>query len=146
MSNILTKKHIGYLLGAVIALSFGAILLMGVPDVSAQTLGTDDYFGGQTGDEFSSTAGLGQANLVDTIAQIIRIALGFLGVIAVVIILLGGFKWMTAGGADPKVQEAKKLIFSGVIGLVIIIAAYAIASFVIESIVTATTSSTTSGS
>lgn len=145
MSNILSKKHIGYILGFAMALSFGAIALMGVHEVSAQALTADELFGGSTtGDEFASVAGLGEADLVDTIAQIIRIALGFLGVIAVVIILLGGFKWMTAGGNDEKVKDAKKLIFSGIIGLVIIISAYAIASFVISSIVTATSSSTTS--
>ncbi len=142
MSNILSKKHIGYILGVVMALSFGAIALMGVHEVSAQALTADELFGGSAdGDTFATTAGLGEADLVDTIAQIIRIALGFLGVIAVVIILLGGFKWMTAGGNDEKVKEAKKLIFSGIIGLVIIISAYAIASFVIDSIISATSGS-----
>lgn len=140
MSNILSKKHLGYFLGAVMALSFGAIALMGVSDVSAQALTADELFGGEAGGDaaFATTAGLGEADLIDTIASIIRIALGFLGVIAVVIILLGGFKWMTAGGNDDKVKEAKKLIFSGIIGLVIIISAYAIATFVIDSIIDAT--------
>lgn len=142
MTNILSKKHIGYLLGAIIALAFGAFVLIGAPEVNAQALTEDDFFGGSvTGEEFASTAGLGEADLVDTIAQIIRVALGFLGVIAVIIILLGGFKWMTAGGNDDKVKDAKKLIFSGIIGLVIIISAFAIASFVISSIISATSSS-----
>ncbi len=139
MSNILSKKQLGYILGAVMVLSLGTIALMGVQDASAQALTAGELFGGDVdGDEFASTAGLGEANLVDTIAQIIRIALGFLGVISVVIILLGGFKWMTAGGNDDKVKKAKQLLFSGIIGLVIIISAYAIASFVIDSIVSAT--------
>ena len=151
MSNILSKKHVGYFLGALIAFSFGAIALMGVHNVKAQALTTDELFGGSTtGDEFASTAGLGEADLVDTIGSIIRVALGFLGVIAVVIILLGGFKWMTAAGNDDKVKEAKRLIFSGIVGLVIILSAYAIASFVINSLVTATAGSgeepTTTGS
>jgi hypothetical protein len=134
----LSKRHVGYLLGAVIALSIGALLLIGIDNAHAQALQYDELFGGTEGGDFASTAGLGDANLVDTIAQIIRIALGFLGVIAVVIILLGGFKWMTAGGNDDKVKDAKKLIFSGIIGLVIVLSAYAIASFVISSIADAT--------
>lgn len=147
MQNILSKKHIGYVLGAILALSFGAIMFAGVADVGAQALTADELFGGElSGDEFASTAGLGDADLVDTIANIIRIALGFLGVIAVVIILLGGFKWMTAAGSEPKVQEARKLIFSGIIGLVIIISAFAIASFVIDSIITATSGGASSSS
>lgn len=139
MSNILTKKHLGYFLGAVMVLTIGTVALMGVSDVSAQALTSDELFGGSdTGAEFASTAGLGEASLVETIALIIRIALGFLGIIAVVIILLGGFKWMTSGGNDEEVKGAKKLIFSGIIGLVIVIAAYAIAAFVIDSIVNVT--------
>ncbi len=134
----LSKRHVGYLLGAAIALSIGALLFIGIDSAHAQALGADDLFGGYDGDSFAGEAGLGDADLVDTIAQIIRIALGFLGIIAVVIILLGGFKWMTAGGNDDKVKDAKKLIFSGIIGLVIVLTAYAIASFVIDSIMTAT--------
>ncbi len=135
------KKHIGFALGAVMALSLAALFLFaGTNNVSAAALGAQDYFGGadKTGTDFAATAGLGEADLVDTIAQIIRVAMGFLGVIAVVIILLGGFKWMTAGGNEDKVKKAKQLIFSGIIGLVIILSAFAIASFVIEQISGAT--------
>jgi len=45
---------------------------------------------------------------------------------------------MTAGGNDKNVEEAKRLIIAGIIGLAIILAAYAIASFVISSILSAT--------
>jgi len=43
---------------------------------------------------------LSQANPTDVVVRIINVALGFLGLIAVAIILLGGFKWMTAGGNE----------------------------------------------
>ena len=65
------------------------------------------------------------------IAGIIKIALGFLGTIAVVIILIGGFKWMTAGGNEENVAAAKQFIYAGIIGLVIILAAYAVANFAV---------------
>lgn len=87
--------------------------------------------------EFSDATGLGDADLKTTIGNIINVVLGFLGVIAVVIVLFGGFKWMTAGGNDEKVQEAKKLLIAGVIGLAIIFSAYAITSFVLTSLVSA---------
>ncbi|PJA45624.1 hypothetical protein CO174_02140 [Candidatus Uhrbacteria bacterium CG_4_9_14_3_um_filter_50_9] len=135
----LSKKHVGFVLGAVLALFVGSLMFVGVQNVSAQALGADDLFGGTlSGDDFAGEAGLSSGDLTTTIGGIIRVALGFLGVIAVVIILLGGFKWMTAGGNDEKVKDAKKLIFSGIIGLVIVLSAYAIASFVIDSIITAT--------
>ena len=72
-------------------------------------------------------------------SNIIKIFLGFLGIIAVAIVLVGGFKWMTALGDEEKVKEARKLIGSGVVGLIIIVAAYAIATFVLDQILTATT-------
>lgn len=72
-------------------------------------------------------------------ANIIKMALGILGTIFLVIIVYAGFLWMTAAGEDEKTGKAKKLITNGVIGLVIILTAYAITSFVIGSLVGATT-------
>ncbi len=71
------------------------------------------------------------------VVRLINLALTFLGLIAVVLILWGGFKWMTAGGNDENVEAAKKIIIAAVIGLAIIISAYAIANFFINSIQTA---------
>jgi len=88
--------------------------------------------------EFGETTGLGTQDLQSSVASIIRAVLAFLGVVAVVIVLLGGFKWMTAGGNDDKVQEAKRLLIAGVIGLAIILTAYAITSFVIGALLSAT--------
>ena len=87
---------------------------------------------------YATATGLTSTDIRETAARIINVALGLLGIIAVIIILVGGFKWMTAGGNEEKVGEAKKLISAGVIGLVIIITAYAIAAFVINSLITAT--------
>ncbi len=85
---------------------------------------------------------LGNESLIKTATRIINVALGLLGVIAVVIILIGGFKWMTAGGNEDKVAEARKMIFAGIIGLAIILSAWAIAKFVIQSLSQATGSGT----
>ena len=84
------------------------------------------------------TIGLGNKDPREMAASVIKIILGFLGIIAVIIILLGGFKWMTAGGNEDKVGEAKKLIGAGVIGLVIILASFAIATFVLTNLMSAT--------
>ena len=91
------------------------------------------------GIEWGGSTGLGSRDLKATITSVLNVLLGFLGIIAVIVILLGGFKWMTAGGNEDKVGEAKKLIGAGVVGLVIILAAYAIATFVISTISEATT-------
>lgn len=117
-------------LGVLLALPFVKM----IPIAYAQPLEAGDFLS----DDFSDATGLGQADLQETIGNLIRVALGFLGVIAVCIVLYGGFKWMTAGGNDEKVGEAKRLMISGLIGLAIIMSAYAIASFVISSILEAT--------
>lgn len=85
-----------------------------------------------------SSIKLGSGDVRQTAARIINVALGFLGIIAVVIVLMGGFKYMISGGNEEKVGEAKKLIVSGIIGLAIILSAWAITSFVVSRLVSAT--------
>ena len=96
-------------------------------------------------DVIGEPSGLGTASLQITIARIINVALSLLGVIAVVIILAGGFKWMLAGGNEEKTTEARKLIFAGIIGLAIILSAFAIARFVLSSLGAATGTGVTTG-
>jgi len=86
---------------------------------------------GWMGNLINGTAIVPQADLVKLIFTIIQYVLAFLGVVAVVVILIGGFMWMTAGGNEEKVGKAKKTLIQGLIGLVIILLAYAIAAFVI---------------
>ncbi|MFW0862712.1 MAG: hypothetical protein ACKKL6_03980 [Candidatus Komeilibacteria bacterium] len=88
--------------------------------------------------EDAQALGLGDAGVKDIVNNIISIILGFLGLIAVILILIGGFMWMTAGGNEDRVKKGRQFIINGVIGLIIILAAYAIASFVITNIQGAT--------
>jgi len=86
-----------------------------------------------------NTVKLGGADVRQTAANIINVALGFLGIIAVIIVLVGGFKYMIAGGDETKTKEARGWIISGIIGLAIILAGWAITSFVIGQLIEATT-------
>ena len=74
----------------------------------------------------------GDDDVRDTAVTIIKYLITFLGIIAVAIILYGGFIWMTAAGNDDRVSKAKKIIIAGMIGLIIVIAAFAIVTFVID--------------
>jgi Zn-dependent protease with chaperone function len=121
--------------------SLGVMGLMLLPATAgAQQANQDFLFGGSAvRNQVQSSIGLGTNDIRVTIARIINVALGMLGIVAVVIVLSGGFRWMTASGDEGKVDEAKKIITAGVIGLAIILSAYAIAQFVIDSLITATT-------
>lgn len=95
--------------------------------------------------DVQASANLGSQDIRLTIARVIRTILGLLGIIAVVIVLYGGFTYMTAGGSEDKVATAKKIIINGVIGLGIIMSAYAITQFVFNSLSKATGSGNTGG-
>jgi len=78
------------------------------------------------------TLELGTADLEGTVIAIIQWILGLLGLISVVMILFGGFTWMTAGGNEEKISKAKKIISAAVIGLIIVLLAWAIVIFVVN--------------
>ena len=99
---------------------------------------TNDVFGLDFVKSGNNGLVLGEKDPRTMIAQIINVVLTLLGIIAVIIVLLGGFKWMTAGGNEEKVSEAKKLLGAGVIVLVIILAAWGITSFVLNELMDAT--------
>ncbi len=73
-------------------------------------------------------------DLPTIIGNLIAVLLSVLGIIFVVLVVYAGFLYLTAAGDDEKVKKAKKLLTQSVIGLVIIIAAYAIASYVIDAL------------
>ncbi len=128
--NMRMKKLVGF------AASAGLTAAMALPMIaSAQSgLNANDLGVGAIQSEIK----LGSGDVRQTAARIINVALGFLGIIAVVIVLLGGFKYMVSGGNEEKTSEAKNLIVSGIIGLAIILSAWAITGFVIGKLLTAT--------
>lgn len=86
------------------------------------------------GQSYAEDTSLGNSDPRDIMTNLLNLAMTFLAIIAVIVILIGGFKWMTAAGSEDKVSEAKKIVVGGVIGLVIILAAWAIASFVLNTV------------
>lgn len=89
----------------------------------------------------SNSDQLGQAAGYDpntSLARVVSIAirgfLGLLGVIFIIIIIIAGFNWMTAGGDEEKIKKAVAHIRNAVIGLIIIVSAYAITYFVFSNL------------
>ena len=74
------------------------------------------------------------STLSDTVQTIIKLAIGIIGLLAVIMIIVGGFQYTTSAGDTGKVTKAKNTILYGVIGLVIALLAYAIVFFVLKSV------------
>ena len=71
------------------------------------------------------------SNFLQTKAgQIVGTVLSFVGVLFLILMIYAGILWMTAQGNDQQVSKAKSLLINGVIGLIIVFAAYAITSFI----------------
>lgn len=72
------------------------------------------------------------------IGRIIQWALSFLGVIAIVLTMYAGFLWMTSGGDEEKISQAKKILTNAIIGLAIILSAWGITTFILSRLIAAT--------
>lgn len=68
------------------------------------------------------------------IRPIINIVLFVLGAVAVIMIIVSGFRYVLSGGDSSAVTAAKNTLFYAVIGLIVAILAYAIVNFVIDSL------------
>ncbi len=69
-------------------------------------------------------------NIPTTIGKVIGAGLAFIGIIFFVLMIYGGFTWMMARGNEQQVAKAKELIFAAIIGLIIVLAAYAITVYI----------------
>lgn len=68
------------------------------------------------------------------ISQVITIALSFIGVLFLLLAIYGGYIWMLARGNEQEVEKAKQIIQNAIIGLVVVLAAYAISWYVINAL------------
>ena len=73
--------------------------------------------------------------LNETVQLIINMVIFLVGLIAVVMVIIGGIQYSTSQGDSAKVKKAKDTIMYGIIGLVVAILAFAIVNFVLTSII-----------
>ncbi len=117
----------------ILSLSF---LLLGVFAVGNFALAGVDV-----GIGYGAGTGLGEADPRIIAANIIRIILAFLGIIAVGLMVYAGFLWMTAAGEADRVDKAKKILIGAVIGLLIVLSSFAVASYVLNRLLEVTDTS-----
>ena len=83
--------------------------------------------------------GLTKRNPQELAGRVIKSILTILGILAVALIVYAGFLWMTARGEETQLTEAKTILRAAIIGLAIILSAYAITITVLGMLVGATT-------
>jgi hypothetical protein len=148
---IQTKKVLYYFTVAIILIA--TVFVSGVlTTASAQAdSGDGQYLLAQTSpyDSLNKAADVAKLkrseSLGTQIGGILKGVLGLLGILLLLMLIFGGFTWMTAGGNSEKVQQANKIINNAIIGLIVIFLSYAMTNFWITQIKNAATNSTTSG-
>lgn len=123
------------------ALALGLVLLpnLALAQVTGGSAGLQQIGGGLK--KAAGGAGMvttGGGDLMTLVGQLIGAVMGLVGVLLFGYMVYGGFKWMTAGGDTKAVGEAQAIIRNAVIGIVVIVAAYAISSFVIQTMANVT--------
>lgn len=103
-------------------------MLVGATSVSAMTL--------QEGAEAARCDGCPADLFGDTgvFKQITNVILYIVGIVAVIMLIIGGIKYVVSGGDSKKVTDAKNTVLYAIIGLVISFLAYAIVNFVISAL------------
>jgi cbb3-type cytochrome oxidase subunit 3 len=61
---------------------------------------------------------------------IVSSALSLLGVLFFLLVIYGGLRWMLSQGNESEVEKAKQVIIAAVIGLIVVLSAYAITTFI----------------
>ena len=93
----------------------------------------------------SVKTGSQNTSFVQTIKLVINIMLFIIGLIAVVMLVIGGIRYATSGGSSEAVKGAKDTILYAIIGIVVAVMAYAVVGFVTQNISQSDNSTALSG-
>jgi len=93
----------------------------------------------ETTGDCSSDITTGTTKVSDAIKKVVNIFSAIIGIVAVIMIIYGGFKYISSGGDSGNVTSAKNTIIYAVIGLIIVAMAQFIVQFVLGRIVPQTT-------
>lgn len=119
---------------------FGALALFAAPTVLAQVnpFGgpgqVDDSLKGEAEDAVRDAGGDGAASLGDVITDIVNVLIYIVGAASVIMIVIGGIRYVLSSGDAQATQGAKDTILYAVIGVIVAAAAYTLVNFVINSI------------
>jgi len=64
------------------------------------------------------------------IIKYVQVILAFLGLMALIMIVISGYNWMMAGGNEEKIKKAKGILRSAIIGMIVVLLSWMIVLFV----------------
>ena len=73
-------------------------------------------------------------DIYETIKNILGVVFIVVGIIAVIVLVIGGINYMMSQGDPGKVKKAKDTILYGIVGLVVSLLAFAIVQFVLDAL------------
>ena len=76
----------------------------------------------------------GEETVNQTITNVINIFSVIVGIVAVIMLIYGGFRYVTSGGDSGNIGNAKNTILYAIVGLVIVAIAQAVVQFVLGSV------------
>ena len=117
---------------------FSVTLLFSVYSVQAADTRTIDQVAQGVLDATVHPTGLKTKDVKEVVGQFIKGALTLVGLVFFILMVYGGFLWMQARGNEQDVEKARDIIIAAIIGLVLIVAAYAITNFVTGAAIKAT--------
>jgi len=85
---------------------------------------------GQEGRQGAYSNSTGATSFATILGTAVKAVLSLLGIIFIILMIYGGFMWMTASGDDEQVKKALSVIKNAIIGLIIVVGAYAIWAFI----------------
>lgn len=125
------------------SLVLSTVLFFGIQDVFAQ-INTDLNFSQSAA--FLNQANEGRTGLSNTdirsqAATIITLAFQMVGVAFFILMVYGGFMWMTDRGNEEQVKKARDTVIAATIGLFVVLGAYALTTFVVDRFISPVTTS-----
>ena len=122
-----------FILSLVTVFSFGSAAL--VPAMaSADSAAKDAACAAIGGCDQDTTTDGSKSKVTNVIQTFINILSWVVGVVSVIMIIIGGFKFITSGGDSAKVKSAREAVIYALVGLVIVALAQVIVAFVINNV------------
>lgn len=81
-------------------------------------------------DQAATSLPRGTLDIPKLIGELLSTVLGFTGTLFFILVVWSGLLWMTAGGSQENIKKAQDILKAAVVGLIIVLSAYAITKFV----------------